>query len=490
MAEQCGLFDATCHLGNVAGSVVGNAVESFVRSVGDGTVSVLGWLNTFWMGLPSPDVQSTGVTAIRENLSLYTAVFAIAGFLIAAARVGMTHRLSSGAGAVKMLVNLMAVSAAVTVGFTALMRAGDAFAPWIVEKATGSAMDLDGFLTTDMLLAGGTGPGLFLGIFAFLGSLANVAFMILRDALVLVLFAFLPTLAASSASEAGEQAFKKAMAWLLSFVLFKPVAGAIYALGILTLSSPVEIEGMDDVAQAIYQTCVAVVILAAAALALPALIKFIAPVASNGTSGLFSGGGLAGAAVAGGAAVVALGATGGAAAPAVAGGGAGAASGVASTSAAASGGGGASAAAGSGSTAIGGAAGTGGASSGGGGSTPPASGGSPSGGSPSGGSPSSGSPGSGADGAGRGAGGAGAASSSDAGSGAASSGGDAGTDAGAAAVPAGAAGAASSVPASSGASTDAGPGSRAGGRARAVGDLAQASMTANGAMDDVSEEKR
>ena len=375
MGEECEGFDPLCWGGDVAGQVIEDGAFRFVESLGDGTVAVLGWLNAFWLGTPTPDVLSFGVMAVRDHLAWYTFAFAVGGVLIACIRMGLTRQFQSGAGAAKMLLNLIVVSSALTVGFSALMTAGDAFAPWIVGVVTGEAMDLDGFLTTDMLLKAGVGPGLFLGTFAFIGALANVAFMILRDSLVLILFAFLPTLAAASATEGGSQAFKKALAWLFAFVLFKPVAGAIYALGILQLRSPIEISGLDDVATSIYTACVAVVILIAASLALPALIGFISPATAVGTSSTFSGGAVAAGMVASGAAVVALGATAGAAAPAVAGGGAmaggagltaGGAAGGGAAGGGAAGGGAAGGGTGAGGGATGGGTGAGGGATGGG----------------------------------------------------------------------------------------------------------------------------
>ncbi len=474
MDEACESWhDFACHIGNGASAIGQSAAADFVRSIGDGTVSVLEWLNTFWLGMPSPDVNSSPVTTIQQNLSWYTFFFALVGILIALGRMALTHEFRSGAGAVRMIVNLIVVSAALTTGFTALMAAGDAFAPWIVERVTGEPMSLQGFLTRDLFLATGVGPGLILALLAFLASLANVAFMIVRSALVLVLFAFLPTLAAASGSESGAQAFRKAIGWLLAFILFKPVAGGIYALGILMLRQPPQISGLDPAANSIYVASLAIVVLLAAALALPALIKFVAPVAAGGSSGAFSGAAATAGLVATGAAVVAIGATGGAAAPAAAGAGttattSGTAAATTGTTAAANG------------AASGGAA--GGGTAGGGGSTPSGGGGSGTGGPNPAGAAS--------DGPGTSSGGTssnGASSGSTSGSGASpSETTSTGTNGASGAQPA-------AAPDNSGATT-ATTGSSSADRTRVgaqvVGDLANTGATAAGAMDDVTEEKR
>jgi type IV secretion system protein TrbL len=461
--ENCEFLDLSCGIGNAASEAATTAISEFVRSVGEATVRILGWANSLWLQTPTPDVETFGVSTVQSYLSWYTFAFAVIGVLIALGRMAVTREFRSGSGAIRMMINLIIATGVMAAAFAALMEAGDAFAPWIVEQVTGEALTLDGILTVDILMAGGIGSGLLLGILALLGALANVAFMILRDALVLVLFAFIPTLAASSASEAGAQAFKKALAWLLGFILYKPIAGVIYALGIITLNSPAEIRGMDDVADAIYQTCVAVVILACAALALPAIIKFIAPAAALGSSSAFSGGAVGAAAVATGAAVVSLGATAGAsaaAAPAAAG-------------------------------AMSGGAGSAGAMAGGlaGGSALPPTGGGSSG-SPTGGS-SGGSSGGGAAGAAASTGGssaAGGSSSASPGSGSGataspSSGGQAGTSsAGAAAAPAtGGNPAGGAAPASGSGVQDA---------SRAVAAVTNTSTVASGAMSETTGEEK
>lgn len=473
---DCDIADLGCHLGNQVSEWGQSAAESFVKSLGEGAVSVLEWLNTFWLGMPTPDVNSSPVATIQENLSWYTFLFALIGILIALGRMALTHEFRSGAGAVRMIVNLIVVSAVLATGFTSLMAAGDAFAPWVVERVTGEPMSLQGFMSVDLLLAAGVGPALILALLAFLASLANVAFMLVRGALVLVLFAFLPTLAAASGSESGAQAFRKAMGWLLAFILFKPVAGGIYALGILMLRQPPQITGLDPAANSIYVTSLAIVILLAAALALPALIKFVAPVAAGGSSGAFSGAGAAAGVVATGAAVVAIGATGGAAAPAAAG--AGTTATTSGTAAATTGTGTTAAANGA---ASGGAA--GGGAAGGGGSTPSGGGGSGTGGSSPAGAASDGSSTS----SGAGTSSSGASPRSTSGSGASpSETTSTGTNGASGAQPA-------AAPDNSGATT-ATTGSSSPDRTRVgaqvVGDLANTGATAAGAMDDVTEEKR
>lgn len=303
--DDCGWLDVGCGIGNV----VKGGIEEFVRSLADGAVQFLGWLTSFWINIPSPDVQSDAIGQITSGLHFYTIVLAIVGLLVTLIRMIFSNSFRDGMPAVKMIVNLIVVTGVYTAATTALILAGDSFAPWIIERATGTQdLDLTQLLTTQAIMTAGVGPGVLLGIVALLGSLMNVILMILRGVLVTLVFAFLPALAAASATEAGNQAFKKAQGYLLALILFKPVAAVIYALGLLLIRTPPSFTTTDELGASLYHVSVGVMTLLIAGLALPAIIKFIAPVAAGGVSSAFSGAGLAAGGVAAGAAVVSLGA--------------------------------------------------------------------------------------------------------------------------------------------------------------------------------------
>lgn len=303
--EDCQLWDVGCGVGNV----VRGGIEEFVRSLADGAVQFLGWLTSFWINIPSPDVQSDAIGQITSGLHFYTIALAIVGLFVTLIRMIFSNSFRDGMPAVKMIVNLVVVTGVYATATTALILAGDAFAPWIIARATGAQdLDLTQLLTTQAIMTAGVGPGVLLGIVALLGSLANVILMILRGVLVTLVFAFLPALAASSATETGNQAFKKAQAYLLALILFKPVAAVIYALGLLLIRTPPSFTTTDEAGQALFHVSVGVMTLLIAGLALPAIIKFVAPVAAGGVSSAFSGAGVAAGAVAAGAAVVSLGA--------------------------------------------------------------------------------------------------------------------------------------------------------------------------------------
>ena len=74
--------------------------------------------------------------------------------------------------------------------------------------------------------------GLVMGLLALIASLFQIAFMFVRSALLIVLMAMLPTIAAGTATESGMLRFKRVCAWIFACVIYKPVAAIIYAIGL------------------------------------------------------------------------------------------------------------------------------------------------------------------------------------------------------------------------------------------------------------------
>ena len=381
---MCLPIDPICLIGKGTSLVASKVTNSFLdevrKSAADATATILKTLGTFWLKIPSPNVANPDGTAggpagfLQGNLGYLTILAAVFGLILCGARLGITARSEHGAEAVKMLVRLIAVTAAGAGVVALLIKGGDEFSPWIIQTSTGAPFDQSApsLLTNEGLLAMTPLLTIIVAIFALFGAGAMVIFMILRGALLIILIAVWPLATSLTGTEQGMQWYKKINAYIIAFVLLRPVASIIYAAGFLLLKDGHGFATNDPGVSALMASLTGMAILAVAGLSLPALLRFVSPAAAAG-SGAMTGAAVMGAAVAVGAAAVTMGA--GAAA-----GGAGAGSAGASS-------GGPSGAA---STASGGAASTGG---GGGpsGSTEPAGGG-PSGGGGGGGASGSGEP--------------------------------------------------------------------------------------------------
>ena len=348
--SQCEWWQFTCKAGEAIKDLADSVISGFVQSLLEGAVTFVAQVSTFWMD-PSPDVNNAAVASLRDDLSWYVAGFAILGFLVGLIKLVMSQDVKNSLiGLATPIVNMILAATAYGAGIGLLLTASDEFSKWIVERSTGGDVDLTQMLTTSAVLVTSLGTAFLLFILLFLGAIMNLLFMYFRDVMFLILAAFIVVLAAASGSEQGRQAWRKANGWLIALLLYKPVAAGIYSLGFRILVSGSAPEGEEaTVPEAMHSTLIALLILLLAALALPALVKFIVPAAGVG-AGAFSGGAALGAGVTIAAGAAVLAGAGGATAAA---GGAGAAMG-GGAGAVGGGGSGAATAAGGGTTAGGG----------------------------------------------------------------------------------------------------------------------------------------
>lgn len=345
---ECGLWDARCRAirGSVrmiggtrqaiddgVSAVANSALENFVNAMYEFALWILEIISVWWMNTPNANVESAAVTQIQQDTQWYVMGFAMIGFLMGLIRMVTSQDIRQGlTSSFKPIVNLILVTGVYAAGITMLLRAGDEGSMWLLSRATGGEADLS---TMFMPATAGGGaaaliPMLLVYVLAGVGGIVNFVFMIFRNLLLVVLMAFLPALAASTGTQRGDQAFAKANGWLIALLLFKPVAAGIYALGFRFMRNDTDLGFDDELVTAVDQLTGAGIIVLAA-LALPALIKFLVPAAAVG-AGAFAGGAAVGAGVGVAAGAAVLASTGGAGA-AVAGG--------AATSGAASAGGGA-----------------------------------------------------------------------------------------------------------------------------------------------------
>ncbi len=316
----CFPSDLSCWGGKVAQS----AFAAVVNALGEGVIACLKFVSTFWLAVPSPTVATgsgsswTVAFAVGQTqawLAPVTASIAVVSFVVGVGRVAWTGRASEARLVVRQVVAVAAGSLVVVAGTQLLITAGDAFSPWLLQQASGGSPSagLETLIVTG--LAGGrpdTAIGMWFVLFllCLLGGLVQCIFMVVRGAALVVLMVFVPAVAAGAASDDGWTRYKRLVVLIVGFALYKPVAAVIYAVGILQMSrNGGGVGGAGgDLQSAIYGLTIMVL----AALALPAFIKFLMPVAATGSSSVFSGAAALGA-VAAGAVVVAGGGWGSAA---------------------------------------------------------------------------------------------------------------------------------------------------------------------------------
>lgn len=291
-------------VGDAVASAVKDAWVGLAGKLYDGVVVGLQWLSSWWLNIPAPNLMNDAGDSPAQKVMLYTRVLiGVVGMLSTAfvvVQYAMRKDNNSGeqlAWAIGRTVVFSGLSLSV-VGL--LLQFGDLSAPWFVKMIGGDddfsrAMgSLSGSqkTVTDML-ANNQGFVLILVIvfiLALIGSLANLFFMLFTFGMLPIVAGMIPVLAAASVTERGAAAFYKVLGWTLASCLFKPIAGIIYGGGIamvkLLTSSAGSKLGADQVA---LQVMCGFMVIGAAGLVLPALVRLVVPTMAAASRGVGAG---------------------------------------------------------------------------------------------------------------------------------------------------------------------------------------------------------
>ncbi|MCC3318320.1 hypothetical protein [Nocardia africana] len=300
--------------GEAANSAANSAFDSVVDSLIDGMTKALRFDVTWWVNLPSPQLAaSTGepgpaLASIRGYTSGLQVLLMIAGILFAAARLAMAKR-GGVAGEAQESFLMFARAVFASMMFSALIttgtKAGDAFSNWVINDATGDDLYgaverlVDNNLRDHSNL--GSGVLLVLAVLGLISMLVQLAMLVIRQAVLILVVAAIPLAAAAAGTGPGSQAYKRMLSWALAFVLWKPVGALIYAIAFTAAGTKTAGQQQDP-----QLVLLGMILLLSVTIVLPALMRLVAPAVAT-----LGGGGGAGAALAGGALGIAMGSAGG-----------------------------------------------------------------------------------------------------------------------------------------------------------------------------------
>lgn len=293
--SECKAWEVTCHMGDLVGQALdataGQFIKVWVDAVLEAIDKVIISLGTAWMQSPAPPISGSGSMSewVQSSTGFITVAIATGALIIAGIQLMMAQR-GEDARRLAYGVLLMTFSSGFIIASAqVLVGAGDAFATWILAQAGATDGNFMGkFLEVSVL----GGPGvplvmtLVLGLVALLASLVQFIMLLMRSAMLVLLVGLIPLASAASVTGWGREWLKKMLAWIVAFILFKPLSALIYAVGIKLMKT-----GQDD---SLYTLLLGVVIMVAAVFALPALVSFLAPAASA-----MGGGGMMGASMMG-----------------------------------------------------------------------------------------------------------------------------------------------------------------------------------------------
>lgn len=311
MADECKAWQITCHLGSAASKVVDQASTSVIRAWSDGVLEALDsfvtTLSTWWLRIPAPSLSGDGSVLpwVSSVTGFATAAIAV-GSLIVAGILLMVHQRGEDLRKIAwgMLMMVMASGTVMAVMTTAI-GLGDEFSSWVLSEATQGEVDhfMTRLLDISFITAGAPGtPLMLLLIIGLVGLVANIVqavLMLVRSAMLVLLVGMIPLAAAASVTGWGQAWLRKTFGWAVAFVLFKPVASLIYAIGIRLVAND---SAQADSGDVLYSLLLGVVMLVLATLSLPALVSFMVPAAAGmGGGGAFAAGAAVGGTMASGA---------------------------------------------------------------------------------------------------------------------------------------------------------------------------------------------
>ena len=283
-------------VGGVVGGLASDAITSLAQSVMQWVVSLVQELATVWVGITPPALtdssgQATGTVAwLSANLAPLTAGLAMVSVLVGAIKIAIEERPAAHARQlVKYFFTFVLVSASGAAFVGTAILASDDLATWMIHNAIGQETFAHKIGTLLGVTLQGAPPlgfaataavafaTIVLGILACLAMVAQVMIMLLRGAMLIALAGTLPAAAAASNTEVGMQWLKKQLAWVIAWAAYPLAAAVIYSAAFLLPGQG----GLDALLSG-------VLLLIAAVVALPILIRFLVPMtaAVSGGSGV------------------------------------------------------------------------------------------------------------------------------------------------------------------------------------------------------------
>lgn len=233
------LLDPGCVVGKLVGSVAGAAADKVTNdalsSIASAIQSGVSWIVsnsvTWWVKLPSPDLATVpAVDKLQQWMLPIAAAVAVFGVIVAGGKMALTRKptplIDTGTG----LATIAVTSAVGVLLPTLLLKAGDSWSNWVLQKSTGGQF---GSRLTDLLAMTGINAQavlVVLGIVAMIISALQALLMLFRQVALIVLAGMLPLAAAGTLNPATRPWFKKVTSWMLALIFYKPAAAAVYAV--------------------------------------------------------------------------------------------------------------------------------------------------------------------------------------------------------------------------------------------------------------------
>lgn len=236
--------------------------------------------------MPSgPNNASGAVLFLQSSLWWYMGAAAIVSVVIGGARMAWEQRAEPGRETVKSLLTLVVVAGAGTTIVGLLVAAADSFSVWVINSSLDCQVDVEGSacfgenMTALLALTSGPAGGLgailiiVLGLIAILATIFQIVLMVARGGMLVILTGILPLSASFTNTEMGKAWFRKCLAWLIAFILYKPAAAIVYAAAFQLAGTDV----FSDDGSGLLAVLTGLMLMIIALFAMPALMRFVTP---------------------------------------------------------------------------------------------------------------------------------------------------------------------------------------------------------------------
>ncbi|WP_220475002.1 hypothetical protein [Actinomyces sp. 2119] len=249
---------------------------------------------------PVPRGAGGATLFLQSALWWYTGAAAVLSVLVGGARMAWEQRAEPGREVLRSLLTLVVVAGSGVTLVGVLVRSADRFSTWIIDSSVNCTVSEEGstcfgdnmlaLLALGSGAAGGLGPLLIiiLGLMAVLASAFQVVLMVARGGMLVILTGILPLSASFTNTEMGRNWFRKCVAWLVAFILYKPAAAVVYAAAFQLAGTDV----FSDDGSGFLSVLTGLMLMVIALFAMPALMRFVTPMV-----GAVAGGAAGGAAV-------------------------------------------------------------------------------------------------------------------------------------------------------------------------------------------------
>lgn len=272
---DCGTLDLSCNVQNAASS----AFEQIAKSAGEAAGQLVGDALSWWINTGSVDPNTDTVRNLQQYTMPIIGAMLAGSILVQGIRMALSRKKDPAVNVALGLIRYAIVNAVGLALLAAALKAGDDFSKWLVDQSMGGFAQRVGAALNPTNI---DNAFLLLLIAAVLCVLAVIQWVLgfVRQAGVLVLAVLLPLAASGSINESTKGWLNRILPWVISLVLYKPMAAMIYAIGFTMIG-----DGQDF---ATVMTGVMVMFLAI--IAMPAMMRFFSWTQVSATGGSGAGG--------------------------------------------------------------------------------------------------------------------------------------------------------------------------------------------------------